>query len=80
MYNKIPKDIKPSQNVAKVTFVGAFDPMFSMILRERRLDTLLIMQDDAIDVEGNRRALGKINPNMEKKDKEEKVKEKDKEK
>jgi hypothetical protein len=36
-------DIKPSQTVAKVTYVGAFEADFSMMLRERRSQTLLIM-------------------------------------
>jgi len=56
MYNKIPEDIRPSQNAAKVTYARAFDLNFAMMLRERISNTLLIMQDDAIDVEGNRRA------------------------
>jgi hypothetical protein len=52
LYNKILVDIKPSQAVTKVTYVGAFEADFSMMLRERRSTTLLIMKDDAIDIEG----------------------------
>jgi hypothetical protein len=59
-YNNIPRDINPSQPTTKVTYVGAFDVDFSMVLRERRSPTLLIMQDDAIDIEGNMIASGKM--------------------
>jgi hypothetical protein len=37
LYNKIPAEVKPSQPAAKVTFVGAFDPDFALLLRERKL-------------------------------------------
>jgi hypothetical protein len=60
LYNKIPADIKPSQPTTKVTYVGAFDVDFSMTLRERRSPTLLVMQEDAIDIEGNMIASGKM--------------------
>jgi hypothetical protein len=33
LYKKIPKDIKPSQPRTKVTYVGAFDADFDMMLR-----------------------------------------------
>jgi hypothetical protein len=32
LYNKIPAEVKPSQPVAKVTFVGAFEPDFALLL------------------------------------------------
>jgi hypothetical protein len=60
IYNKIPRDIKPSQPETKVTYVGAFDDDFSMVLRERRSPTFLVMQDDVIDIEGNMIAFGKM--------------------
>jgi hypothetical protein len=41
------------QKETKVTYVGDFDADFVMELRERRAPSLLIMQDDAIDIEGN---------------------------
>jgi hypothetical protein len=47
-YNKIPIDVKPSQPAAKVTFVGAFVPKFSLLLRERRSRKLSLMKEDAI--------------------------------
>jgi hypothetical protein len=48
LYNKILVEIKPSQPAAKVTFVGAFDPDFSLLLRERRSKDLTKMQDDSL--------------------------------
>eukprot|EP01018_Ginkgo_biloba_P001515 Gb_17820 [translate_table: standard] len=57
MYND---DIRPSQAVAKVAYVAAYDLDFAMILRERRSGNLDIMQNDAIDIEGNMVASGKI--------------------
>jgi len=45
--------MKPSQVAAKIIYVGAFEADFSTMLRERRPTNLLIMQDDAIDIEGN---------------------------
>jgi hypothetical protein len=36
LYNKIPVEVKPSQPAAKVTFAGAFEPDFALLLRERR--------------------------------------------
>jgi hypothetical protein len=44
LYNKVPIDIKPSQPAIKVTYVGAFEFYFSMMLRERRSLTLLTIQ------------------------------------
>ena len=53
LYNKISIDINPSQPTTKVTYVAAFNFDFSMVLRERRSPTLLVMQEDAIYIEGN---------------------------
>jgi hypothetical protein len=60
LYNKIPRDINPLQQATKVTYVGDFDADFAMVLRERRAPSLLIMKDDAIYIEGNMIALGKM--------------------
>jgi hypothetical protein len=62
LYNKIPHDIKPSQETTKVTYAGAFEADFSMMLRERRYTTLIIMQDDAIYIEGNMNSSCKLKP------------------
>jgi hypothetical protein len=54
LYNKIPAKVKPSQPVAKVTFVGAFEPDFALLLRERRGDTLNRMQDDIVEMDSGK--------------------------
>jgi hypothetical protein len=60
LHNKIPAEVKPSQPAAKVTFAGAFDPDFSLLLRERRSLDLSKMQDDAVEIESNMMASGKL--------------------
>ena len=60
LYHKIPAKFKPSQPAAKVTFAGAFEPDFALILRERRSIDLTRMQDDAIEIESNMMASGKL--------------------
>jgi hypothetical protein len=72
IYNKIPIDIKPSQTTTKVTYAGAFEAYFSMVLRERRSPTFLIMQDDAIDIEGNMIESGKMKQRIDQVDKDKK--------
>jgi hypothetical protein len=52
-YHKISAEVTPSQLATKVTFAGAFDSDFTLLLRERRSTTLAGMQDDAIDIESN---------------------------
>jgi len=59
LYNKIPADVKPSQPAAKVTFAGSFDLGFALLLRERRVNTLTDMQDDAVEIESNMITSGK---------------------
>ena len=53
MYNKIPPEIKPSEASAQISYAGAFDPDFCLLLRERRATSLAQMQDAAIEVESN---------------------------
>jgi hypothetical protein len=65
LYNKIPTEVKPSQPAAKVTFVGAFDPDFALLLRERRSVDLTKMQDDALEIESNMMASGKLKTKFE---------------
>jgi hypothetical protein len=60
LYNKIPAEVKPSQPAAKVTYAGAFDPDFALLLRERRSVDLPKMQDDAVEIESNMMASGKL--------------------
>jgi hypothetical protein len=65
LYNKIPAEVKPSQPAAKVTFAGAFEPDFALLLRERRGATLNRMQDDAVEIESNMMASGKLKARIE---------------
>jgi hypothetical protein len=65
LYKKIPTEVKPSQLVAKVTFVGAFEPEFSILLRERRSTTPAGMQDDVIEIKYNMMASGKLKTKFE---------------
>jgi hypothetical protein len=65
LYHKIPAEVKPSQPAAKVTFAGAFEPDFSLLLRERRSVDLTRMQDDAIEIESNMMASGKLKMKFE---------------
>jgi hypothetical protein len=60
LYHKIPAEVKPSQPAAKVTFAGAFDSDFALLLRERRATTLEGMQYDAIEIESNMMASRKV--------------------
>jgi hypothetical protein len=53
MYNKIHSEIKPTQSSTKITYANAFDPDFSLLLRERRATFLSHMQDVALEVESN---------------------------
>jgi hypothetical protein len=65
LYHKIPTEVKPSQPAAKVTFAGAFDSDFALLLRERRSTTLAGMQDDAIEIESNMMASKKLKTKVE---------------
>jgi hypothetical protein len=53
MYNKIPAEIKPSEASAQISYAGAFDPDFCLLLRERRATSLAQMQDADVEVESN---------------------------
>ena len=58
VYNLIPADIKPSPGVAKLHYADAFDNDFSLLLRERKSNTLPAMFIDALEVEANMMACG----------------------
>jgi hypothetical protein len=53
LYHKILAEVKPSQPTAKVTFAGAFDSDFALLLREIRSTTLAGMKYDDIEIESN---------------------------
>jgi hypothetical protein len=65
LYNNILAEVKPSQPAAKVTFVGDFDLDFSLLLRERISVDLTKMQDDAVEIESNIMASGKLKDKFE---------------
>jgi hypothetical protein len=65
LYNKILAKVKPSQPAAKVTFTRAFDLDFSLLLRERRSIDLTKMKYDALEIESNMMASGKIKTKLE---------------
>ena len=65
LYNKIPVEVKPSQPTTKVTFAGTFDPNFALLLREKRSTDLTKMQDDALEIESNMMASGKLKAKIE---------------
>jgi hypothetical protein len=70
LYNKILVEVKPSQTAAKVTFAKSFEPEFSLLLRERRSVDLTRMNDDAIEIESNMMASGKLKAKDETRNKE----------
>jgi hypothetical protein len=49
----------------KVTFVGDFDPDFTLLLRETRSIDLTKMQDDALEIKSNMMASGKLKEKFE---------------
>jgi hypothetical protein len=53
MYKKIPDEIKPTKTMEKITYASDFDSEFCLLLRERRLPSLVQMQDAALEVESN---------------------------
>ena len=60
VYNSILEDIKPSATAAKLHYAGAFDNDFAFSLRERKSVSLATMFTDALEVEANMMASGKM--------------------
>jgi hypothetical protein len=60
LYHTILIEVKPSQPTTKFTFVGAIDSDFGLLLRERRFNTLVGIQDDSIEIESNMMASGRL--------------------
>ena len=60
VYNSIPEDIKPSVAAAKLHYARAFDNDFDFSLRERKSGSLVAMFTDALEVEANMMASGKM--------------------
>ena len=65
VYNSIPANIKPLPGEAKLHYADTFENDFTLLLRERNSNTLLAMFTDALEVEANMMACGKIKPRVE---------------
>jgi hypothetical protein len=65
VYNSIPIKVKPPPRVSQLQYVDSFDNDFPLFLRERRSNTLDDMMSDAIEVEVNLIASGKIKHNLD---------------
>ena len=65
MYNSIPADIKPLLGAAKLHYVDAFKSDFALLLRERKSTNIRAMFKDALEVETNLMALGKMKQTIE---------------
>ena len=65
MYSKIPAEVKPTTTSARLIYVSAFDSDFCLLLRERRCDSLVDMQDAALEVESNIMAAEKLKGNFD---------------
>jgi hypothetical protein len=63
VYNVIPDEVKPPPKAAQLRYVDSFESDFSLLLRERRSATLDDMMTDAIEVEVNLMASGKMKAN-----------------
>jgi hypothetical protein len=65
LYHNILVEVKPSHPAEKVTFTGAFDSDFTLLLRERISTNLAGMQDDAIKIESNTMEFDKLKTKVE---------------
>jgi hypothetical protein len=59
-YNSILVEVQPPAGAARLRYADSFDNNFSLLLRERRSTNLDVMMRDAIKVEVNMMASGKI--------------------
>ena len=59
-YDSIPTHVKPPPGAAQLHYADAFDSDFSLTLRERRSTSLADMMNNAIEVEVNLMASGKM--------------------
>ena len=65
VYNSIIADIKPLIGSAKLHYDDAFDGEFALLLREKKSASLPAMFQDALEVEANMIASGKIKQKVE---------------
>ena len=66
MYGRILDEIKPTEASANITYANAFDADFSLLLRERRSNSLFSMQESSIEVESNILASGRLKTRFDK--------------
>lgn len=71
----MPPDCKSPVTAAKVRFSKAFEDDFVVMLRERKSETLVNMQTNAIEAKANRSASSKLKAKAEKDEKKMKVRE-----
>ena len=64
VYNSIPTELKPPPGADQLLYDDYFDNEFSLLLRERRPNTLDAMMSDAIEFKVNLMASGKIKHNL----------------
>jgi hypothetical protein len=65
VYNSIPTEVKPPPRASQLRYANYFDSEFALLLRERRSNSLDDMMSDAIEVEVNLMASGKIKYNSD---------------
>ena len=65
MYSRIPVEIKPIETAAKLAYANSFNPEFSLLLRERKYESLQNMQNAALEVESNILASNKLKEETE---------------
>ena len=53
VYSKIPAQIKLTETSAMLSYANSFNSEFSLLLRERKSDSLQSMQNAALEVESN---------------------------
>ena len=65
VYNSIPANIKTLVGVSQLHYVDAFESDFSLLLKERKYASLPAMFKDALEVEANMVAYGKMKQRVE---------------
>ena len=65
VYNSILIDIKPLVGFAKIYYVDSFDGEFALLLREIKSTSIPVMFQNALEVEANMMASGKIKQKVE---------------
>jgi hypothetical protein len=69
VYNSIPAEVQPPPGVTQLRYANSFDNDFSLLLRERRSTNLDAIMSNAIEVEVNMMASGKIKQRFNRGDK-----------